>query len=370
MKITDVTLELFSWDGVPNVRYGAHSPGVASHKACLGLLTISTDQGLQGHAFLGSSSRSAELDGYSLIAALKPVILGKDPLDREKLNKLLFQRFRMTTYRCIGAVDVALWDIAGKCANLPIYQLMGAARTRIPAYASSMAFDGAAAYIDDALAIQAQNWAAYKIHPPARRQEDIAICRAVRKAVGDDYLLMLDSTWGYSYEDAIRVGREIQDLGFYWYEDPLAEDDIFNYVKLKQHLHIPMVATEHSPGGLSSYAPWIIHQATDVLRGDVAIKGGLTACLKAAHLAEAFHMNYEIHHGGNSLNNVANLHLICAIANSEFFEVLLPAAAHKYGLVEDIEIDKDGYVHVPTGPGLGVEIDFAAITKGRIALLT
>jgi L-alanine-DL-glutamate epimerase-like enolase superfamily enzyme len=91
--------------------------------------------------------------------------------------------------------------------------------------------------------------------------------------------------------------------------------------------------------------------------------------VKAAHLAEAFHMNFEVHHGGNSLNNVANVHLIMAIRNCEFFEVLLPAAAQKYGLVEDIEVDAQGLVHAPTAPGLGARIDFDLIARRKTATL-
>jgi L-alanine-DL-glutamate epimerase-like enolase superfamily enzyme len=101
----------------------------------------------------------------------------------------------------------------------------------------------------------------------------------------------------------------------------------------------------------------------------VAVKGGITACVKAAHLAEAFHMNYEVHHGGNSLNNVANLHLIMAIRNCEFFEVLLPANAQKYGLVEDVEVDGQGLVHALRGPGLGARIDSELIERRKIAVL-
>src|SRR6185295_19272509 len=98
-------------------------------------------------------------------------------------------------------------------------------------------------------------------------------------------------------------------------------------------------------------------------RGDVAVKGGLSASLKTAHLAETFHMNYEIHHGGNSLNNVANLHLTMAIKNCEYFEVLLPDGAQKYGLAKEIEVDRDGLVHALDGPGLGAEIDFDLIAR-------
>ena len=101
---------------------------------------------------------------------------------------------------------------------------------------------------------------------------------------------------------------------------------------------------------LVSCIPWITERATDFLRGDVAVKGGITTLIKTAHLAEAFRMNFETHHGGNSLNNVANLHVIMAIRNTEFFEVLLPNAMQKYGLAEDITVDRNGLVHAPTAP--------------------
>src|SRR5918994_3421434 len=99
-------------------------------------------------------------------------------------------------------------------------------------------------------------------------------------------------------------------MEYHWYEDPLADQDIYNYVKLKQQLSIPIMAAEYPITGLDSYHPCIMLQATDYMRGDVAVKGGITTLVKAAHLAESFSMNYEVHHGGNSLNNVANLHVI------------------------------------------------------------
>jgi L-alanine-DL-glutamate epimerase-like enolase superfamily enzyme len=368
MKILDVTLTLFGWDDIPATTYGAHT-GKFSGGSTLGLLTITTDQGVSGHAFLGSAFYPADLDGPGLIKYLKPILLGQNPLDRELLYKAMWKRVRTTTVRTIGAVDIALWDIAGKISGLPIHQLLGSYRDRIPAYISSAVLGSPAAYADEAKHYKSLNLAAYKIHPPQNWREDIKVCEAVRLAVGDEYLLMLDSVWSYDYPAALRVGLAIQELDYYWYEDPLADADIYNYVELKKHLTIPLMATEAPAGGLDSYTPWIKERATDFLRGDVAIKGGITTLIKTAHLAEAFHLNYEVHHGGNSLNNFANLHVIMALQNTEFFEVLLPAASQKYGLLQDIEIDADGMVHAPTGPGLGALIDFELISRKAIAVL-
>lgn len=363
MRIKDVTVTQFEQTGIRNLKFGPHNPSVGG-SSMLGLVTLTTDEGLQGHAFLGSVTKSCELDALSLIQSLKPILLGRNPLDREVIYQDICRRFRSTTWRCIGAVDVALWDLAGKIAGLPIYRLLGGYRNSAPAYASSPGLASVQAYVDEAIEVQSKGYHGYKIHPPrAGWQGDIAVCRAVRDAVGDDFRLMLDSTWMYTYPEALRVGFAIQDLGFYWYEDPLAEEDIYNYTKLRQKLNIPVMATEFSPGGFHAYAPWILSQATDFLRGDVAVKGGITACIKAAHLAEAFRMTFEIHHGGNSLNNVANLHIMCGIPNSEFFEVILPDDVQKYGLIDDLEVDPQGMVHVPQGPGLGVEIDFGLIQR-------
>jgi L-alanine-DL-glutamate epimerase-like enolase superfamily enzyme len=368
MKITDVSLTLFKWTGIPTTQYGIHT-GRFGGESQLGLVTITTDEGVEGHAFLGSAMRGAHLDGESLVHYLKPLVMGQDPLDRERLYQAMWRRNRGTTLRAIGAMDIALWDIAGKVAGMPVHRLLGSYRESIPAYASSAVLKSPDAYAEEAARYKADGWTAYKIHPPTDAVLDIQVCRAVRKAVGDSFTVMLDSTWAYDYPDAVRVGRAIEEMGFHWYEDPLADDDLYNYVKLKQQLRIPILATEYSPGGFTAYAPWLLAHATDFLRGDVAVKGGITPLIKTAHLAEAFHMNFEIHHGGNSLNNVANLHVTMAIKNCEFFEVLLPAAAQKYGLVQDIDVDRAGLVHAMNAPGLGAAIDFALIDRQKTGVL-
>lgn len=369
MKVTDVTVKLFAWDDLPARQFGRHTGRMTGGRSELGLVTISTDEGVDGHAFLGSSNRGANFDAESLIKYLKPIVVGENPLDRERIYQRMWPRNRNTTLRCIGAIDVALWDIGGKVANLPIHRMLGSFRDAVPAYASSEVLPSNEAYAEEALRIKAAGFHAYKMHPPAVWDEDIALCRHVRKAVGDEYRLMLDSTWSYNYVEALRVGRALEELDFYWFEDPLDADDITNYVKLRQKLDIPILATEYSPGGFQAYAPWVTMQATDFLRGDVAVKGGITALVKTAHLAEAFHMNLEVHHGGNSLNNVANLHVICAIANSEYFEVLLPDATQKYGLAQDLVVDRQGMVRLPDGPGLGAQIDFELIERKKTAVL-
>jgi L-alanine-DL-glutamate epimerase-like enolase superfamily enzyme len=368
MRITDLTVTMFEWRGLASASYSDKNPAATATPE-LGLVSIETDAGITGHSFLGASFRSARLDVLSLTRHLKSAVLGQDPMDRERLWQALSRRIRATTYRCIGAIDVALWDIAGKAANLPVHQLLGTCRRKVPAYASSSVLASHEAYLEQAAAMRDRGFRAYKIHPPAGLDATIRLCRDLRDMLGPDYRLMIDPAGAFAYPEALRLGRVLEELGYHWYEDPLAEDDIGNYVKLRQKLDIPLMATEYSPGGFHAYAPWIVAQATDYLRGDVAIKGGITAIFKGAHLAEAFRMNYEIHHGGNSLNNFANLHVMMAIGNCEYFEVLLPEKAQKYAILDDIEVDSDGFVHAVDGPGLGARIDFDLIRDNTTEVL-
>jgi L-alanine-DL-glutamate epimerase-like enolase superfamily enzyme len=162
----------------------------------------------------------------------------------------------------------------------------------------------------------------------------------------------------------------VEDLDYLWYEDPLTEEDIYNYVKLKSRLDIPILSTEYAPGRLYGMAQWIEQRATDKWRGDVAVTGGITPLIKIAHLAEAFRMKCEIHHGGNSLNNVANLHVIMAMNNCDYYEVFLSSGANKFGLVEDVEVDSQGLVYAPERPGLGYEIDWELIEREKVQVVS
>ena len=370
MRIEDVTVTLWEWKDIPFTRYTRTVRSSASMSTQMGLVSILADDGTVGHSFIGSALGSGARDAQTLIDSFKPMLVAEDPLARERIWQTMMRRSRGQLIRVVGAVDVALWDLAARAAGVPVHRLMGSYRDSVPAYASSAVLDSPQAYADEAMRIKEDGWGAYKIHPPAIPELDIEICRQVREAVGDDYRVMLDSTWSYNYTEALRVGKAVEELNFYWYEDPLLEDDLYNYTKLRQQLRIPIMATEFPPAGPTSYAPWVTMQATDFLRGDVALKGGLTSCLKTAHLAEGFHMNYEVHHGGNSLNNVANLHLLMAIPNCEYFEVLLPDEAQKHGLVEDIVVDSDGLVHAINEPGLGAQIDFDLIESNKLAVLS
>src|SRR5260370_20223931 len=168
MKITDVSLTLYAWADIPPTQYGQMSR--FSGSSALGLLRIRTDDGVEGHAFLGSASNSATTDGQGLITHLKPVLMGKDPMHREALVAELWKKQRPAGVRAIGAVDVALWDLLGKAMGQPIHRLLGTYRDAGPAHASSAVLASRAAYAEEAMRFKGHGWAADKIHPPTRWQ--------------------------------------------------------------------------------------------------------------------------------------------------------------------------------------------------------
>ncbi len=363
MKITKVKLDMFNWKSEPWKAGARLRRRPYDSVRQLGVVTVETDAGIQGNAFLGNSRKGADHFALDLIKFIKPLIMGRNPQDIGQLWWEMWKRNRSVSTRIIGAIDVCLWDINGKIAKQPIHRLLGTCKDSVPAYSSTAYHDTKEEYAEEALHFKDLGWTAHKIHPHGDPKTDIAICRAVREAVGDDMTQMLDSMWAYHYEDALRVGRAIEDLNYYWYEDPLVEEDIYNYVKLHNKLDIPIMSTEYAPGRYYGMASWITQYATDILRGDVAVTGGITPLVRLCHLAEGFNMQCEIHHGGNSLNNVANLHVTMAVPNCEFYEVFPCTGANKYGLVNDIEVDSKGLVYAPTKPGLGYDVDWELVQR-------
>jgi len=349
--------------------------------ARLDLMTITTDEGPRGCTFVGAPGEDV---APVIVDQVKPMLLGQDPLDIGRIWRLTGRRGLPATVQ--GAVDVALWDIAAQTAGLPLHRLLGTVKDRVPVYTSTWVHGDAETYVEELLAYQERGARGHKLHQLTQRRAffdedvpvtaDIDLCERVRDAAGPDFPLFLDSAWAYDYGEAVRVGRAIEQLGYGWYEDPLPADDLYGYVRLKQQLHIPIMATEITGGGLTALAPWVVEKATDYLRGDVVLKGGITGMLKIAHLAEAFHLPCEVHDAYNSLNNLATLHLVMALANCEWYEVLVPHAPGRhdldhlsYGLTEPIPIDAAGYATVPDRPGLGIDLDEDLLRSTAVAEL-
>ncbi|WP_188726492.1 enolase C-terminal domain-like protein [Pseudoclavibacter endophyticus] len=348
-----------------------------------GVLTIATDGGVEGHTFFSGAGSVPDHAARVLAENVRGQLIGLDALDTGIVWQRLWRQERTLGSVVIGAVDVALWDIVGKVAGLPVHRMLGTAKTSLPVYISSWVHERPEDYAEEALHYRELGFTGYKLHPPVQGrtmygrdvpvEADLAAYRAVREAVGPDMALMADSPFVYSFEEALRVGRLLEDLEYTWFEDPLPPDDIAGYERLRRHLRIPLLATEMTPGGPYNYAQWVTHQATDYLRGDVFFKGGITALTKIARTAEVFRLGFELHDGFNAIGNVAGAHVAFSAPNAGWFEVLTvqPTGVYgldnfSYGLTEPMRIE-NGALHAPTGPGLGQPIDWERINAGIVA---
>ncbi len=341
---------------------------------------IATDEGVEGYMLGGSKGPIEQV--------VKPLLVGEDPLDREKLWHWLDQLVTFSgqlSERDMGVVDCALWDLVGRHAGLPVSKLLGGARDRVAAYASTAPnLGGPEVYAEHALACKQQGYTAYKIHAyicwnPHTRQpapqlpgfprEDVEVCRAVREAVGDDMVLMLDPFGVYTLEEARWVGRELEKLNFYWLEHPMIETRVEAYRRLASDLDIAVCAPEHVPGGVFSRAEWVLQRAADMLRIDVYY-GGITGCWKLINVCQAYGLQCEIHGGG-----WAHAQLLGAVpaATCEYYEwgLLRPGVDHPlrvpYLTAVPEPPDGEGNVPMPPGPGLGFELDWDYIDAHRVA---
>lgn len=326
-------------------------------------LRLITEEGFTGIA-TALAARSLKITSAYLTELIAPVILGREATDREAIYHDFWNLDRHLTFFpnfLPGPIDVALWDIAAKAAGLPLFRYMGAYRTNLPVYASSLWLEGPEDYVKEAKKYQSMGVEAYKAHPPGPWRMDIEVHRALRENLGTDFTLMTDPVGEYTLGDAIRVGRDLERLGFYWFEEPFRDFEIGKYAQLCAALDIPIAATETCRGGSWGVAQFIENRAADIVRADVSWKPGITGTLKVAHLAEAHGLQCELHTTTMGPMDIANLHVSCAIRNCEFFELFVPEETFRFPMKESYPIDDSGRIHVPEKPGLGIDLDWDLI---------
>lgn len=335
------------------------------------VVSMKTDGGVEGHSF-GFAGRGAEMAGTIAASALKPFFLGKDPLAREKHwhDFRTYDRWwNHVPIYAYGPFDITLFDIAAKAAGLPLYRLLGEYREKAPVYASSFVLNRPEDYAKQALAVKSRGWHGFKLHPPGNVEFDLKAYHACREAVGPDFKLMADPVAAYTYEQALRVGRELERLNYYWLEEPLFDVDFHGLRKLTAKLDIPICGTEVLAGSHYSTSECIASRVVDIVRTDVSWKGRVTPVMKTAHLAESFGVQCELHTTIYHPLEAVNLHCCCAISNCEFFEVLYPLSYMEFGMKNRLEIDAEGYAHPPKPPGTGVELDWDFIDNCTIKKL-
>ena len=334
------------------------------------LVQVLTDEGISGDFFGWGDHQSGRVMADTVAGTFRPLLIGRDPFDREIIWQQMMGRAIAghISMAAIGAVDLALWDIAGKVAGRPVYKLLGGFRDKIRAYASPAQQSSPQAYAELCCELVAKGYTAIKLHVSGGPREHIAACHAARKAVGDDVDLMLDSHCRYDRREALLVGRELEKLRFYFYEEPLPNTDVEGYRELCQALDIPVAATETMYfADAAHFVPYVVNHIADIVRPDA--KYGITMTKKVADLCESFGFKFELHGFGFAACQFANLNIMGACRNTDFFEKILPDEHYNACSKDTVQIDKEGYVHMPTKPGLGLELDFDELKKRTVTAL-
>jgi len=340
------------------------------------VLKIETDTGVNGE-YAGGDGAS-----YAQLAMFAHYLLGRNPLERELIYNDVKRGLRKHDRMGIGPVDIALWDIAGKLHDAPVWQLLGGWKTSLPCYASTYhgdengGLDSPEAFADFALQCREMGYPAFKIHgwgrgPIAR---EVATVLETRRRVGDAMDLMIDPACEYdTFADALKVGRACDEARFFWYEDPFKDGGVsqFAHRKLRQLIKTPLLQGEHTRG-FEAHVDLIVADATDFVRADPDYDCGITGVMKIAHAAEGFGLDVEIHAPGPP-----HRHCMAAIRNTNYYELGLvhpkvrsirrPVYTGDYSDALDA-VDLRGHVPVPTGPGLGVSVDWDYVSRRQVGV--
>ena len=378
LRITRLKVVQYAWEiddlGVDYNGFN-HVYQAGSRLRALGyVFRIETSEGITGE-YVGGNAVS-----YAQIAMVAQYLIGKNPLERERIYNDLKRALRKHDRFGLGPIDIALWDIAGKLYNAPVYQLLGGYRRSLPAYASTYhgdengGLDSPEAFADFALQCRDMGYRAFKIHGwgngPIEREA--ATVLAVRDRVGPEMDLMIDPAYEYNtFADALKVGRACDAANFFWYEDPFKDGGVssFAHRKLRQLIKTPLLLGEHVRS-LELHVDQIIAEGTDFVRADADYDGGITGVMKIAHAAEGFGLDCEIHAPGP-----AHRHCMAALRNTNYYELGLvhpkirrkDPPIYKGDYSDELDaIDERGEVPVPQGPGLGVEIDWQFVESHAV----
>jgi len=372
LKITEVLAWLCHYP-LPATFYPTWIPGFPQNNNTCLIVVLRTDEGIEGY-----SAGVGFLDeAKSLVSLLKPFAIGRDPTQVEDFIKLL--RSALFLGYKAWFIEIALWDIIGKKAGLPIYKLLGGGADKILAYASTGELHSPEKRAEEVLALKEQGFKAVKLRlKNMEMRDDIRLVEEVRKRVGDDFVIMVDANQGWpihgfapyprwSLKRAMETARALEELGVRWLEEPLYKQDYDGYAKLRQSTTIPIAGGEFNVD-LYEFRDLITRGCLDVVQPDVTLSTGILNAKKVAGLAEAYNLEFSPHTWTNGLGLVANLQLMASCPNCPYCEFPYEPPswvppARDFMLTEPITIDKDGFVKVPSSPGLGVELDFEKIEK-------
>lgn len=388
MKITDIVSHVLAYDLPEELGYSQQYYA----RRTAHLVEIRTDEGLTGWGECFGPGTIALANKSIVETVIKPMIVGRDPLDRDVIwhhvyNLLRDHGQKGMPLQALSGVDIALWDLTGKIANLPLCKLIGGQhRDRVPVYGYGMMLQRQdlashlARFEEEAAAIKAAGFAATKMKVGLGAAEDIRLAEAVRRGVGDDFPFMVDANHCYTTSDAFKVGEALGALDAYWFEEPVAPEDLDGYRELRARLKVNI------SGGEAEFTRWgwrhlLEGRCLDIAQPEVCAVGGISEYLKVMALAHTHFTPVINHVWGSAVAVAVNLHLSAAMPplpgglfpRAPMLEFDTTHNLFRDQLLQDpLDIQgqvarSGGYATIPDGPGHGVEPDPDFLKHYRIA---
>jgi D-galactarolactone cycloisomerase len=380
MKITDIALHVLK---SPLAEPFAFSQGWVTQRSAT-LVEVLTDAGISGwgEAF-AQGLEPPEIAATVIDKALRPLVVGANPLETEVLWHRMYHMTRDygrkgSVVAAISAIDIALWDIAGKFHEVPIYSLLGGAfRTRVQPYATGFyrikGRGEGRRLAEEAIRHFEAGFSVMKVKLGYGIEDDIACMHEIGRAIqGKPIRLMVDTNHAYGRAEALRLGRALEDFDLRWYEEPVAPEDIDGYAEMRNKLSMPIAGGENEHT-LYGFRQLLAAGAVDIAQPDVGSCGGISAARHIAALAQSFGVQVKPHVWGSAIAQAASLHVIAALpvahhslyAEEPILEYDRSSHPFRQHLIsQPIQLAK-GWVEIGSGPGLGVEVDRATLDRYR-----
>jgi len=359
------------------------------------LVEVETDEGLIGlgeASHLGGPLRSTQvvIDGE-----LRDYLVGEDPRDIERLWEIMYRR----SYKhargglllaAMSGIDLALWDLRGKMAGMPLWRLLGGYRRRVPAYAGPGMYAEGKGLRELGAEMEGYAKAGFRgvkmkvgrnsgiEQSPLRAMSDRGQCevslaedlervRTVRKAIGPDVRLMVDANSAWDVATAVKMGRAMEPLDIYWFEEPVSPDDLAGSAEVAAKVPMPVAGYETNTNGKVGVRDYLNAKAVHFVQFDVAWAGGFTEGLKIAHMAQAWHKPFALHIFGSAVAVAASAQFMGALANASMAEMSMrPQPLRRELVKEPLVVDATGHIELNDRPGLGIELDPKGVAKYRV----
>lgn len=366
MRITDVTTMLLRLP-LPRPMQSGSSTGAKGGPVThiyMPIVFVSTAEGISGIGYAWSLLGGAGAIRLVIQEDFAPLLIGENALDHERLWYKLYKRLQSVGRRGLviqaqAAIDLALWDIKGKAAGMPVYKLLGGTRESAPVYGSDggwlyMSVDEMVAEFEAYLELGMAGVKMKVGHDDP--EQDVARVKQVRRVLGDKVWLAVDANQKWDFPTALRVGRELEQFDIAWFEEPMSCEDVPGHARLAQALDIP-IALGETLGSRFEFDAYLRADAVDIVQPDVIRVGGITETVKVVTLADAAQRPVAPHHMMETTIQIA-----CGVMKSGMIEYMPWIAA---AFSEPTRID-NGHMMPPQVPGLGLEISEEAMVRYRL----